>query len=787
MSSVVLTLQSGDDLTVRHFSVLGAMSSCFQIDLTVRGREDLDLEAITGHPAGFTIQGTGGAHTWTGVCASVAQTQIEADGHATYALRVAPVLWLLTHRVNHRIFQHLSVPDIAKKLLAEWHIEPVLRLGGSYPKLEYRVQYGESDYDFLRRQLVEAGISFYFQQSDKGETELVLSDAPEANPVRGEPLPFVREPASGSGVEGIDIVTGVSLSSEVRSGRATVSDFDFRRPRYALQGTQAVDKLPEGQLEEYHYLPGHSNAESTGTGTPVADRDGAYRNVDKEATARASRRSLALQSAAVKVQFNTSVLDIAPGGVFAMAGHPHPDLAPGKRLLVTQSQLTGDVVAEWHVSGTAVFADKPYRPLLTARPDDIQDRGPDVDPFRPLIRDVKPRVQGVESAIVVGPKGEEIFTDEYGRVRVQFPWDREGAFDEKSSCWLRVSHPAAGAGFGTVNVPRVGQEVLVGFLGGDPDQPIVTGRMFNTTAPLPYPLPEHKTRTSLRTSTSPGGNGANEITFDDKAGGELFYIQAQKDFHKIVKQNELETTQGNRHVSVDGDLILSAKGKVIIQSGDEVVVKGGPNVKINPSETPKAPEKPQELAVAAAVKKPAAPAAANPNKALGGMSPGPMPVSDQTAAVRKKLAEKYQPMAEKLGEKYHLPPALILGLMSRESGFGTLLAANGTGDNGHGFGILQVDNRSHVAVGGPYSEEAADQAVGIFSSGLKSVQAAHPTWTSDQQLAGAVAAYNAGPGNVATQPTNPTTWAQMDQGTTGNNYSRDTWAQSQWFANNLTW
>ena len=784
MTSAVLTLQSGDDLSVRHFSVLQAMSSCFQIDLTVRGREDIDISAITGQPAGFTIQTGSGSHAWTGVCARIVQTEVEPEGLSTYAVRVVPVLWMLTHRVNHRIFQHLSVPDIAKKLLAEWHIEPLMRLSGSYPKLEYRVQYGESDYDFLRRQLVEAGISFYFQETDKGETQLVLADAPEKNQARGA-LPFVREP---NGNETVDLVTGVTLASEVRAGRSTVSDFDFRRPRYALQGTAATDKSPESQLEEYKYIPGHSTVESAGaSGTPVADRDGAYRSVDKQASARASSRSLALQSAAAKVAFNTSVRDLGPGAVFSISGHPNPAVAPGKKLLVTQSQLTGDVVGEWHAVGTAVFADKPYRPLLTSKPDDIQDRGPDVDPFQPLHRDVKPRVQGVENAIVVGPKGEEIYTDEHGRVRVQFAWDREGSFDEKSSCWLRVSHPAAGAGFGTVNVPRVGQEVIVGFLGGDPDQPLVVGRMFNTTAPLPYPLPENKTRTSLRSATSPGGNGANEITFDDKAGSELFYLQAQKDLHKIVKQNELETTQGNRHVSVDGDLILSAKGKVIIQSGDEVVVKGGPNVKINPSETPKPPEKPVELAAAAAKKPAAAAASTDPNAALKGMNPGNQPQSAKTAAARKKLAQKFQPMAEKLGAKYHVPPALVLGLMSRESGFGTLLAADGTGDNGHGFGILQVDNRSHTPVGGPFSEEHADQAMGIFNSGLQSVQKEHPSWTPDQQLAGAVAAYNAGPGNIATQPTDAASWARMDTGTTGNDYSRDTWAQSQWFANNLTW
>jgi soluble lytic murein transglycosylase-like protein len=168
------------------------------------------------------------------------------------------------------------------------------------------------------------------------------------------------------------------------------------------------------------------------------------------------------------------------------------------------------------------------------------------------------------------------------------------------------------------------------------------------------------------------------------------------------------------------------------------------------------------------------------------MSPGSMPASDVQARDYKKYAEKYQHDAEVLGKKYGLPPALILALMSRESGFGTGLV-DGWGDHHHGFGILQVDNRSHTPVGGPYSLEHMNQAMGIFEGGLAQVKREHPGWTSDQQLAGAVAAYNAGPGNVQTQPTNPSTWAQMDAGTTGNNYSRDVWAQGQWYANNLKW
>jgi hypothetical protein len=475
------------------------------------------------------------------------------------------------------------------------------------------------------------------------------------------------------------------------------------------------------------------------------------------------------------------VTDLAAGCVFSMTGHPHPEVH-GKKLLVTHSWLNGDVSGDWHGGGQASPADRPYRPSVDHAPaHGAPAEGGDL-PFQPLKHLSKPRIFGVQSAIVTGPAGEDIHTDEHGRVKLQFPWDREGKFDDKSSPWVRVSQAWAGAGFGNLAIPRVGQEVLVGYHDGDPDHPVVVGRMHNSTAPVPYALPEHKTRTSLKSNSSAG---SNELTMEDKHDGELFYMHAQKDLHKIVKNDELEHTHGNRHVHVEGDLVLSAKGKVIIHAGDDLVVKGGPNVKINPGEKPKEAKKPEALA-AAQPKKDAK--SSDPNAALKKMPLGNMPGSKQHAAAQKKLAEKYKADAIKLGKKHHVPPALILGLMSRESDFGTALDSNGRGDHGHGYGILQVDDRTikHPA-GGPYSYEHLDQAMGIFDGKLGEVKAAHPGWTHEQQLAGAVAAYNSGAGNIHTQPKDAGSWAAMDQGTTGNDYSRDTWARSEWFANNLDW
>jgi len=779
MRNVELNLESGDQLDVRHFNVLDSVSAAFRIDIVARAADDaIHLSRIVGKPASFRIDAGHGAHTWTGVIAHVAQTQVEPEGLSTYAVQLVPALWLLTHRKNHRVFQHLSVPDLVKKILGEWGIHPVLKLTQSHPKLPMRVQYGETDFDFVRRQLAEAGISFFFHGEDGEETKVVLADAPQTAESRAE-LPFHRDDSLSAG---LPHVTNVAISSKVVHAKVTSRDYDFRRPRYALSGSHAHEGA-HPLLEDYHFAHGHSLVESPPGGEAVADGEGAYRHHDDAAAARAQRHAEAHRAEGTLVGFDTSMADLAAGSVFSMTGHPHPEVQ-GKKLLVTHSWINGDVNGEWHGGGQAVPADRPYRPSVDHAPaHGAPAEGGDL-PFQPRQRLSKPRIFGVQSAIVTGPAGEEIHTDEHGRVKLQFPWDREGKFDDKSSPWVRVSQAWAGAGFGNVSIPRVGQEVLVGFHDGDPDHPVVVGRMHNSTAPLPYALPEHKTRTSWKSNSSAG---ANELTMEDKHDGELFYIQAQKDLHKIVKNDELEHTQGNRHVHVDGDLVLSARGKVIIHAGDDLVVKGGPNVKINPGEKPKEAKKPRALS-SQKPKKEAPAKGASSNDRLKNMPLGSMPGSKQHAAAQKALAEKYKADAVKLGEKHHVPPALILGLMSRESDFGTALDRNGRGDHGHGYGILQVDDRTiKNPAGGPYSYEHLDQAMGIFDGKLAQVKAAHPGWTSDQQLAGAVAAYNGGAGNVHTQPSDASSWARMDQGTTGDDYSRDTWARSEWFANNLDW
>jgi type VI secretion system secreted protein VgrG len=825
MSNVQISLESGDNLDVRTFAVNEAISASFQIDVVAMGGDDIDLRKITGRPASFGLVTAQGKRIWTGVCARIGQTSVESDGLSSYALRIVPAFWLLNHRRTHRSFQHLSAPEIVQKILGEWKLPFDLQIDpAAYPKKEFCVQYGETDHDFVRRLLVEAGISFYFKTPEgQSESRMIISDALTAGQPRERPLPFLR---SASLAEKSEHVTAVNIQHAVRPGRAVVRDFDFRRPSFPLAGVHNGEGAgAESLLEEYFYLPGASNARSEGGGnTPVADMGGPYRHSEKEATSRAQKHVEALRAAALRVGFNTSAVDLAPGTVFSMRGHPHPEVADGKKLVLLSSFITGEINEQWNIGGEAASADAPFRPLLTTSSPADPHRSEEEGPFKPLTKMDKPRIHGVQNAIVVGPKGEDIHADEYGRVRVQFPWDREAVGDEKGSCWVRVSQAWAGPGFGMITLPRVGQEVLVAFAEGDPDLPMLVGRMFDTTSPVPYPIPEHKTRTTLKSSSK---NGGNEITFEDKADGELFYLEATKDLHKIVKKDELEQTRGNRHVTVDGDLILNARGNVIIQAGKELIVKGGPKVNINPPgevkgtdipkelssgtaaqpapapkpEPPKAPEpakpapKPEppkaEAPKPPAQQQPPQPArskAAQQNERLSKLNPGPAGKYHQIAAARREQAEKHQELARQIGAKYDIPPAMALAWMNRESAFGEYLDRNGYSKfDGQGFGLFQVDKRHHTPRGGPADWDHIDQAMGIYKEYVGQIKKANPGWTEEEYLAAGLVGFNSGPTNARTRPSNPSAWAQLDDGTAHDDYSRDIWAEAQWYSKNLKW
>jgi type VI secretion system secreted protein VgrG len=518
-------LATEDAFDVREFFVSERLSGLFEITLlALCANPAVDFEAAVGRDASFTVLGFGGERTWSGICRGVGQVGTDESGRSTYRITIVPKLWLATQRRNYRVFQQQSEPEIVRAILADWDIEPTVEIDEpAYRSRKYRVQYGESDFRFVCRLLEDAGISFYFDPQG-GESTLVLSDEPQSNPQREPALPFHGVPPIG----GLEYATAVEVDRSVQPGRYTLRDHDYRRePTYPLLGSSSGKGVEVEQgLERFHYVPGaFLFGAGEGGDTPAADDKGKSRALEGEGSKLAEKRLDAKRGLASRMRFSTNALDLGPGMVIRIVDHPRSDVTSEQGLLVVESSVAGTHEGEWVVDCEVQSADRPYRPPLDTP---------------------KPKALGVESATVVGPAGEEIHCDEFGRVRVHFHWDRQGAMDDGSSCWIHVAQSWAGAGFGGLCLPRVGQEVLVQFLAGDPDRPVIVGRVFNNLQKVPYKLPDHKTQSGWKTCSTKSTGGYNEIAFEDEAGEEFIRIQAERDYDKLVKRDENVTVGRDR-------------------------------------------------------------------------------------------------------------------------------------------------------------------------------------------------------------------------------------------------
>jgi type VI secretion system secreted protein VgrG len=525
-----LIVASAADLHVRRFASREQISEPWALTVWARSPDPtLDLGSIAGQDASFEtdaqgLGGAGGSRVWRGVCVFAQQLQGENNADSTYIFRLVPKLWLLGQRQNHRIFQHLSIPKIVDAILGEWGVAHAWKIDDSlYPPLEYRVQWGETDYAFCLRMLEEAGISFVFSE-DGGE--VIFRDRPEIEELKeGCPVKWVEQVALAA--EGVSYVTSVGIGHEVRPGAFTYRDYDFRRPAFTLGAEAKKAPAPEDPYEQYHYGPGSmviDHKRDTGE-TPVGDDRAFVRHVQSYGEQRAERSLAGERAGRRQVGFEANFLDAPPGTILSIAGHPHDEIVSSAKLLVTELTIECEEKASPRVLGRTAFASSPWKPRL-ATP--------------------RPRIRGVHTAVVVGPRGEEIAPDEYGRINIQFPWDREGSNNELSSCWVHVSQGWSGLGYGMMTLPRVGHEVLVDFLDGDPDRPMVVGRVYNAVRPVPYKLPEHGTQSGWKTDSTPGSGGFNEILYEDKKGDELVYLQAERNLRKLVKNDELITVGHDR-------------------------------------------------------------------------------------------------------------------------------------------------------------------------------------------------------------------------------------------------
>ncbi|HEY0712011.1 MAG TPA: type VI secretion system tip protein TssI/VgrG [Polyangia bacterium] len=446
--------------------------------------------------------------------------------YALYRATLRPWIWFLTRTANCRIFQKMTAPDVIKQVCKDHGFTDIEdALTGSYREWEYLVQYRETDFNFICRLLEQEGIYFYFKHEESVH-KLVLADGYSAH----QPAPGYDEipwfPPDARAERERDYIDTINVSQNVQTGTFVIDDYDFERPKADLLAKLAAPKE-------------HDHAE-----LEVFDYPGEYvQGSDGEAYVRT--RLEGIQAQYEQVQGRGNARGLAVGALFSLTQYPRED--QNREYLVVAADYTLQNPEYESGSGSGVT----FGVSFTAIDSTVQYRTPAATP--------KPEVRGPQTAIVVGPKGEEIWTDKYGRVKVQFHWDRVGANNENSSCWVRVAQVWAGSKWGGIHIPRIGQEVIVDFLEGDPDRPIITGRVYNADNMPPYDLPGNATQSGIKSRSSKGGGPANfnEIRFEDKKGAEELYIHAEKTQTIIVEASESHSVGVDRSKSIGNNETVS--------------------------------------------------------------------------------------------------------------------------------------------------------------------------------------------------------------------------------------
>jgi type VI secretion system secreted protein VgrG len=553
--------------TVVRFDARERMSDLYELDLVI-ATEDVEPqpETLLGASARLVIHRGDQSRPTLGVIRAVEPLGATALRRFV-RVEVVPALWTLSQRVDCRIFQGLNVAAIVREVLSnagvytgdgELAIDPEL---DAMPPREYCVQYQETDLDFVRRLLEEEGIPFYFRHDGDRSESLVLSGDAHVHPVAPTAddgrVSVIDEGLSTSAVEAL---RGFEERYTLRPTGVTVRDFDFSRPRNALSPSSAANV---GAREVYEY-PARAS---------LTNYDEGSRTYRTENTTRLAKvRHEAHRTRARQGRGDGNVTGFAPGSVFELRDHTEAELERTWLLVEVEhegeawSELPEDVSASPRLSariGERSERTSEHTPTERRRGSVpryrnrfVTQRASGIDtsvPFRPERTIARPIVEGPQTARVVGPPGEEIHTDPHGRIKVQFHWDRKGQGDDRSSCWIRVAQSASGGAWGFTVLPRVGMEVMVAFLEGDPDRPIVTGCVNNGENGTSYALPEAKTKTVIKTCSSPYTGGYNEIRFEDAAGQEQLYIQAERDHDTLVKNDQTLTVRRDRTKLVVGD------------------------------------------------------------------------------------------------------------------------------------------------------------------------------------------------------------------------------------------
>ncbi len=497
-----------DEVFFSRMEGFDEISRTFRFDLSLVS-ENLDLKAgdVLGTAATITVTGDP-ARFFNGFVSEFALSDIR-DDRAHYRLRIVPWLWFLSLKTDNRIFQNQSAVEIVEAVFGDYPDAAFeKRLTGSYPPRDYCVQYGESDLDFIQRLLEHEGIFYFFEHEDGAHRMILSDDSTALKPAPGAETLTYESDSRISFKDG-DFITSWLPVSAVRPGKFAHTDYDFLKPSSDLMA-KASGPIGHAQdaSENYHY-PG--NYIDHGRGDALS-----------------ALRLEELQAEQRRITATATARPLWSGRAFTLEMFPRE--AENDEYFVLRADY--ELWDAQYRSGQAP-GDVGYSVGLRLAPKSVAFRPPRIAP--------KPVMKGPQTAVVVGPAGEEIFTDDYARVKVQFHWDRLGARDENTTCFIRVSQTWAGAGWGFIQIPRIGQEVIVDFLEGDPDQPIITGRVYNAEQMPPYGLPGNATQSGWKSNSSPGGGGWNELRFEDKAGSEEVYFQAEKDHNELVKNNEART------------------------------------------------------------------------------------------------------------------------------------------------------------------------------------------------------------------------------------------------------
>jgi type VI secretion system secreted protein VgrG len=520
----VSTPLAEDVLLFQRAHVWEELSRPFEHQFTLlSAQKDINLDEVLGKPISLQLAlPNNKSRYFSGYITRFSQSGMMGR-YYRYTATSRPWLWFLTRTSDCRIFQEMTVPDIIKKVFADHPTADVdYKLSGSYRKWTYCVQYRETDFNFVSRLMEQEGIYYYFRH-DQGRHTLVLVDSTSAHAPYGDYGTIAYLSPERQRRTDQEYIDSWDLAREIQPGVYAQDDFDFERPSAELLTKKNVSRKHAVADYEIYDFPGEYLQKGDG---------------DHYASVRMDELSTQFEV----VRGTTNARGLTVGATFTLSEQTRDD--QNREYLVVNASyeleysnyegMPNPIPGSYHCSFGAISTRQQFRAARNT---------------------LKPHVMGPQTAVVVGPSGDEIYTDKYGRVKVQFPWDRYGKKNENSSCWMRVSHPWAGKNWGMIAIPRIGQEVIVDFLDGDPDEPIITGRVYNAEQMPPYTLPANMTQAGAKTRSTKGGDPSNfnEIRFEEKKGSEQLFIHAERNQDIEVEKNETHWVGVDRRKKIDND------------------------------------------------------------------------------------------------------------------------------------------------------------------------------------------------------------------------------------------